>query len=328
MTLTNTQFTGNSASLGGAVFIQDPKVAFTYTVSDANPVILNPAKLPAQKGDNDLACADASVQFIKNGSGTLVVNTNNTGWKGSTTIYAGTFFVGQGTSTAGTRYPNPTWGNAGSKALFSVETGATFGGYGTINAARLTFNPNSTWDLSATNPSSFLTVNGGLTLDSAMNFDPLTPLSSFPPAGYTVASYYDLIVGTTRTTSPQVLTTFNGKLGTGLQLSHTGTSAPYKLVLKKITTVSFTVQNAETALGQNLYLVGSTPELGSWNPANALLMSPSSYPTWTISVPISGDLSQSSYKFIKQYGKTDKNPQWLGGDNLTLGSTMSSHNWQ
>ncbi|OLF15477.1 carbohydrate-binding module family 20 domain-containing protein [Actinophytocola xanthii] len=60
----------------------------------------------------------------------------------------------------------------------------------------------------------------------------------------------------------------------------------------------FTVQ-ATTTLGQNVYVVGSVPELGSWDPARAvpLTTDQSTYPRWNgaASLPASTDIE---YKFV------------------------------
>ncbi|KAL1997043.1 hypothetical protein VTN49DRAFT_7908 [Thermomyces lanuginosus] len=59
----------------------------------------------------------------------------------------------------------------------------------------------------------------------------------------------------------------------------------------------------DTAFGQNIYLVGSIPELGSWDPANALLMSAKSWtsgnPVWTLSISLPAGTS-FEYKFIRK----------------------------
>jgi len=38
---------------------------------------------------------------------------------------------------------------------------------------------------------------------------------------------------------------------------------------------------ATTSFGQNVFLVGSTAALGSWNPTSAVALSPTNYPVWT-----------------------------------------------
>ncbi len=67
----------------------------------------------------------------------------------------------------------------------------------------------------------------------------------------------------------------------------------------KTSQVTFTVNNATTTSGQNVYVVGNIPELGNWNTANAIKMTPSSYPTWktTIALPQGKAIE---FKFIKK----------------------------
>ena len=84
--------------------------------------------------------------------------------------------------------------------------------------------------------------------------------------------------------------------------------------------VCFECQNGTTYSGQNVYVVGSTPELGSWSTANAIKLDATNYPTWskTLSVP-----DQSfEWKCIKKDGN---NVQWQGGSNnsYTAGSSAN-----
>lgn len=64
------------------------------------------------------------------------------------------------------------------------------------------------------------------------------------------------------------------------------------------TTVNFR-ENATTTWGQNVYVVGSVPALGSWNTAAAIPLSSSSYPVWTGSVAVPSGTS-FQYKYIKK----------------------------
>ncbi|MFL1386484.1 carbohydrate-binding module family 20 domain-containing protein [Pseudomonas tritici] len=43
----------------------------------------------------------------------------------------------------------------------------------------------------------------------------------------------------------------------------------------------FTCKNGITTPGYSVYVVGSLPEIGKWDPAKAVLLTPSNYPTWT-----------------------------------------------
>jgi len=80
--------------------------------------------------------------------------------------------------------------------------------------------------------------------------------------------------------------------------------------------------NASTTLGQNIYVVGSIPELGSWDPAKAseAFLNPN-YPEWFLPVSVpKGTTFQ--YKFIKKDGAG--NVIWEGGSNRTFTSSSSS----
>jgi alpha-amylase len=61
--------------------------------------------------------------------------------------------------------------------------------------------------------------------------------------------------------------------------------------------------NATTTWGQNVFVVGDTPELGSWNPANAVALSSATYPIWrgTVTLPSGRAVA---YKYIKKEGST------------------------
>ncbi|MGV9601805.1 carbohydrate-binding module family 20 domain-containing protein [Streptosporangium sandarakinum] len=57
--------------------------------------------------------------------------------------------------------------------------------------------------------------------------------------------------------------------------------------------------NATTYWGQNVFVVGDVPELGGWNPANAVALSSAAYPVWrgTVGLPAGRTIS---YKYIKK----------------------------
>ncbi|QRW17454.1 alpha-amylase [Rhizoctonia solani] len=63
-------------------------------------------------------------------------------------------------------------------------------------------------------------------------------------------------------------------------------------------TVAFRV-NAETVYGDNIFLVGSTSQLGAWTPGSSIPMSSASYPVWSTSVDMIGGTS-FSYKYIRK----------------------------
>ena len=78
--------------------------------------------------------------------------------------------------------------------------------------------------------------------------------------------------------------------------------------------------NAETTYGENIYIVGDIPELGSWDPdfCTEAMMTPN-YPEWflPVSVPSGTDIS---FKFIKK--DTDGNITWESGANRTITSSQ------
>lgn len=97
--------------------------------------------------------------------------------------------------------------------------------------------------------------------------------------------------------------------------------------------VRFVVNNATTALGQNVYLAGSVSELGNWDPAKAIGPLYNQviyqYPTWyyDVSVPAGKTIE---FKFLKKQGST---ATWEGGSNHTFtaptsGTATINVNWQ
>lgn len=88
-------------------------------------------------------------------------------------------------------------------------------------------------------------------------------------------------------------------------------------------TVRFKVNNATTALGTSVYLVGNVAELGAWNTSGAIgpmyNVVEASYPTWyfDVSVPAGTALQ---FKFIKSNGTT---VNWEGGSNHTYTTPTS-----
>ncbi|MER3467714.1 MAG: hypothetical protein C4312_03860 [Thermoflexus sp.] len=97
--------------------------------------------------------------------------------------------------------------------------------------------------------------------------------------------------------------------------------------------VTFTVQGFVTAYGQNIFVVGDTPELGFWDPAKARPLQWVNTSTW------SGDVYFTDYSKCRgiQYKYIVKNPDgsviWEGGSNhvRTLpcsGSAVFQDTWQ
>jgi hypothetical protein len=78
--------------------------------------------------------------------------------------------------------------------------------------------------------------------------------------------------------------------------------------------VTFKVENATTPWGTNVFVVGDAPELGGWDAAHAIPLTPTAYPTWSATVKIPKGKS-IALKFIKKDGAG--NVTWEGGANRT-----------
>jgi alpha-amylase len=90
-------------------------------------------------------------------------------------------------------------------------------------------------------------------------------------------------------------------------------------------TASFAV-NATTSLGQNIFVVGDHPSLGSWNPAAAIALSSATYPTWKGSVSLpTGTAFQ--YKYLRK--DSGGAVTWESGSNRTATSPATlSDTWR
>ena len=70
-----------------------------------------------------------------------------------------------------------------------------------------------------------------------------------------------------------------------------------------------------TQYGQDMYVVGNVPELGNWNPANAVPLSWVDSDTWSGPATFTTSAGQSiQFKFIVRQGGTTI---WEGGGNRT-----------
>ncbi|QKG56625.1 alpha-amylase [Hymenobacter sp. BRD128] len=72
-------------------------------------------------------------------------------------------------------------------------------------------------------------------------------------------------------------------------------------VPKPTTSVTFNINYSNTVSGQNLYIVGSTGQLGSWNTANAIQLSGAAYPNWTVTIPLTTGIGVQ-YKYFRKDG--------------------------
>ena len=66
--------------------------------------------------------------------------------------------------------------------------------------------------------------------------------------------------------------------------------------------VYFTCNNGYTVTGQDVYVVGSLNELGAWDTAKAVKLSPVNYPSWSDSIGNLPSNTQVQWKCIKKQG--------------------------
>ena len=93
--------------------------------------------------------------------------------------------------------------------------------------------------------------------------------------------------------------------------------------------VDFTCNNGTTYMGQSVYVIGNTPELGNWSPASAVVLGSANYPTWRGSIDLPAN-TQVEWKCLK---RDENNPSngvvWQNGSNNVFntangGSTSAS----
>ncbi len=89
-------------------------------------------------------------------------------------------------------------------------------------------------------------------------------------------------------------------------------------------------ENATTSWGQNVFVVGSVPALGSWDPAKSVPLSSASYPVWsgTVSLPAN---TAVQYKYIKK--NPDGSVTWESDPNRSYttgasGSVTLNDTWR
>ena len=87
------------------------------------------------------------------------------------------------------------------------------------------------------------------------------------------------------------------------------------------TSVTFNINYSNTVSGQDLYLVGSTAQLGSWNTASATKLSGAAYPKWTVTLPLTTGTAVT-YKYFRK--DQAGNILWEGDPNNSLTPSGSS----
>ncbi|KAI9456015.1 glycoside hydrolase [Lactarius psammicola] len=88
--------------------------------------------------------------------------------------------------------------------------------------------------------------------------------------------------------------------------------------------------NATTTYGDNIFVVGSMPQLGNWDPSNAIPLDPTNYPVWAATVYLPSNVA-FQYKFIRK--ESNGNVVWESDPNrkdttLALGTQSIVTSWR
>ncbi|WP_460677608.1 alpha-amylase [Hymenobacter coalescens] len=95
------------------------------------------------------------------------------------------------------------------------------------------------------------------------------------------------------------------------------------------TAVTFSVTYSNTVSGQDVYVVGSTAQLGSWNTGSAIKLSGAAYPQWRGTINLTSGTTVQ-YKYIRK--DAAGNVLWEGGANRSFTptgtATTRTDTWQ
>ncbi|KAF9457375.1 glycoside hydrolase [Collybia nuda] len=89
-------------------------------------------------------------------------------------------------------------------------------------------------------------------------------------------------------------------------------------------------ETATTVVGQNIFLVGSISQLGTWAPASAIALSSATYPVWSVTVTLPAN-TVFEYKFFRK--ESDGTVNWESDPNrqatvAASGSQTLSSSWR
>ncbi|RZS87232.1 alpha-amylase [Motilibacter rhizosphaerae] len=228
--------------------------------------------------------------------------------------------VGTTTSPTPTPTPTPTSSTGTVQATFSVNATTTYGQgvyvVGSIPAL-------GSWDPSkavALSSAAYPVWRGSVTLPAGTPFQ------------YKYVKKDASGTVTWETTGNRSVTTpASGSVGFSDSWSTTTSPTPTPSASATAGAVSATfAEYATTTYGQGVYVVGSIPALGSWDPSRAVALSSAAYPTWRATVTLPGGTS-FEYKYVKK--NPDGSVVWESGSNRTQttpasGSASWSDSWR
>ncbi|MEN0130096.1 MAG: carbohydrate-binding module family 20 domain-containing protein [Brevundimonas sp.] len=123
---------------------------------------------------------------------------------------------------------------------------------------------------------------------------------------------WDNNAGKDYTLSGAVVSVRDGVVGSTNPCTSTPTPTPTSS--STAAQVSFGV-NATTVVGQNIFVVGASAELGGWDPAKAVALSSSTYPVWRSTVTLPAGTSVQ-YKYVRK--DASGAVTWESGANRTV----------
>ncbi|KAG8951106.1 hypothetical protein FRC04_006765 [Tulasnella sp. 424] len=248
------------------------------------------------------------------GAGTCSGNTGTNGWTCTHRWTGVAGFVGFFNNVKGTTLNN--W-VSGSSSQIAFGRGSS--GYAIINAG------SSSWSRTFTTPlpdGKYCNVYDGATASSGCTGTTITVSGGSFTA--TVSAYTALGIHT-------------GALSGGTTTSSAGTSTTSKTTstttsaAATATAVSITfAETATTVYGENIFLVGSISQLGTWDPNSSIALSSVSYPVWTVTVSLPPNTS-FQYKYIRK--DSSGNVTWESDPNRTYttgssGSATENDSWR
>ncbi|KIO21051.1 hypothetical protein M407DRAFT_29315 [Tulasnella calospora MUT 4182] len=174
----------------------------------------------------------------------------------------------------------------------------------------------------------FILINKQYTPSSGALSEQYTRSAGTPTSAADLTWSYAAALSAFNRRAGEVPTTWNS---TGLTCSGTSTttsSTSTGTSTSGTIAVTFNVY-ATTVWGENIYLTGSLSQLQSWSPTNAMILSASGYPTWSITVNLPAS-TYFEYKYIRKYNGATT---WESDPNMSFttpssGSYILNDTWR
>jgi len=93
-----------------------------------------------------------------------------------------------------------------------------------------------------------------------------------------------------------LIVTVGPRQAVAVHVGQIGTGTGMPLVAQQVPVLFY--ENATTTFGENIFVVGSVPQLGNWDTSNAIPLDPTYYPVWAATVYLPPNTA-FQYKFIR-----------------------------